>query len=149
MMSWNGNASCITGSLCGNPLVTCGFPSQRASNAELWCFPFCQHQQGTGHISMVSINKRRLYVVILFSWAKILFLMIWAKCQPMSEDEVVRCNIMKSWKILESSELTANLTHLTTSATYIRQWVRSALVPIMACRLFSIKPLSGTMLEYC
>ena len=28
--------------LCeGNPLVTSGFPSQKASNLELWCFPCC------------------------------------------------------------------------------------------------------------
>ena len=58
MMSWNGNASCITGSLCGNPLVTCGFPSQRASNAELCCFPFCQHQQAVESTVWVATDMR-------------------------------------------------------------------------------------------
>ena len=32
--------------LCeGNPLVTGGFPSQRASNAQLWSFLFCKLEQ--------------------------------------------------------------------------------------------------------
>ena len=35
------------------------------------------------------------------------------------------------------------------SATYIRQWIWSALVQIMACRLFGAKPLSKPMLGYC
>ena len=35
------------------------------------------------------------------------------------------------------------------SATYMYQWIRSALVQIMACRLFSAKPLSKPMLDYC
>ena len=34
------------------------------------------------------------------------------------------------------------LTHLPPSATYMRQWIGSALVQIMACRLFGAKPLS-------
>ena len=35
------------------------------------------------------------------------------------------------------------------SAMYMRQWIRSALVQIMACRLFGAKPLSKPMLGYC
>ena len=35
------------------------------------------------------------------------------------------------------------------SAAYMRQWIGSALVQIMACRLFDIKPLSKPMLGYC
>ena len=35
------------------------------------------------------------------------------------------------------------------SAAYMRQWIRSALVQIMACRLCGAKPLSEPMLEYC
>ena len=34
------------------------------------------------------------------------------------------------------------------SAAYMRQWIRSALVQIMACRLFGAKPLSKLMLGY-
>ena len=35
------------------------------------------------------------------------------------------------------------------SATYMRQWIGSALVQIMACRLFGAKSLSKQMLGYC
>ena len=44
---------------------------------------------------------------------------------------------------------TTQLTHLPPSATYMSQWMTSALVQIMACRLFSAKPLSKPMLTYC
>ena len=35
------------------------------------------------------------------------------------------------------------------SAAFMRQWIGSALVQIMACRLFGAKPLSKPMLSYC
>ena len=35
------------------------------------------------------------------------------------------------------------------SAAYMRQWTRSALVRVMACRLFGAKPLPEPMLAYC
>ena len=35
------------------------------------------------------------------------------------------------------------------SAAYIRQWTGSALVQVMACRLFGAKPLPEPMLVYC
>ena len=35
------------------------------------------------------------------------------------------------------------------SAAYMRQWIGSALVQIMACHLFGAKPLSKPMLDYC
>ena len=35
------------------------------------------------------------------------------------------------------------------SATYMRQWIRSALVQIMACHLLGAKPLSVPMQGYC
>ena len=35
------------------------------------------------------------------------------------------------------------------SAAYMCQWIGSALVQIMACRLFSAKPLSKPMMGYC
>ena len=37
----------------------------------------------------------------------------------------------------------------TPSAGYMRQWTGSALVQIMACRLFETKPLPEPMLTYC
>ena len=35
------------------------------------------------------------------------------------------------------------------SAAYMRQWIGSALIEIMAYRLFSVKSLSKPMLGYC
>ena len=35
------------------------------------------------------------------------------------------------------------------SAAYMRQWIRSALVQIMASRLFGAEPLSEQVLYYC
>ena len=35
------------------------------------------------------------------------------------------------------------------STAYMRQWIGSALVQIMTCRLFGAKPLSKPMLDYC
>ena len=35
------------------------------------------------------------------------------------------------------------------SATYMRQWIGSALIQVMACRLFGAKPLPEPMLAYC
>ena len=35
------------------------------------------------------------------------------------------------------------------STTYMRQWTGSALVQVMACRLFGAKPLPEPMLIYC
>ena len=48
------------------------------------------------------------------------------------------------WRIYASSGLTRLPLGL-----HMRQWIRSALVEIIACRLFSTKPLSEPMLEYC
>ena len=43
----------------------------------------------------------------------------------------------------------STLTHPPPSAAYMRQWMESALVQIMACCLFGAKPLSKPMLGYC
>ena len=45
----------------------------------------------------------------------------------------------------------ASLSHINSSppsAIYMRQWIGSALVQIMACRLFGAKPLSKQMQGY-
>ena len=57
-------------------------------------------------------------------------------CQPF--DSVVGC----------STPLTPPLS-FPPIAEYVRQWIWSALVQIMACRLFGDKPLSKPMLSYC
>ena len=43
----------------------------------------------------------------------------------------------------------AGLTHLRPSAAYMRQWICSAIVQIMDCRLEGAKPFSEPMLTYC
>ena len=45
MMQWHGNTCQIVGPLWANLLATGGFPSQRTSNAELWCFRCCQQKK--------------------------------------------------------------------------------------------------------
>ena len=40
-VSWHGYTFCITGLVRGNPLVTSWVSSERASDAELWCFLWC------------------------------------------------------------------------------------------------------------
>ena len=51
---------------------------------------------------------------------------------------------------LSSYQLTNRLTNSSLpGAAYMRQWTGSALVQIMACRLFGAKPLSEPMLKYC
>ena len=44
-MSANGNISMFLALCEGNPLVTSGFPSQKASNMELWCFRWSAPEQ--------------------------------------------------------------------------------------------------------
>ena len=53
---------------------------------------------------------------------------------------------------LKQREPLANIWNLNSSppiVTYMRQWIRSALLQIMACHLFGAKPLSEPMLGYC
>ena len=54
------------------------------------------------------------------------------------------------WDVVKSrNRLSASFNLSPPSAAYMRQWIGSALVQIMACRLFSAKPLSKPMLGYC
>ena len=56
-MSANGNISMFLALCEGNPLVTSGFPSQKASNMELWCFPWSAPEQMVEHASKQSIRR--------------------------------------------------------------------------------------------
>ena len=58
------------------------------------------------------------------------------------EDNIRKCNY-----ILEIMNQSFNSSP--PSATYMCQWIGSALVQMMACRLFGAKPLSKPMLGYC
>ena len=57
------------------------------------------------------------------------------------------------WRSTHSSfNCQSTLTTITLSppiAAYMHQWIGTALVQIMACRLFGVKPLSKPMLGYC
>ena len=46
-------------------------------------------------------------------------------------------------------QLTYSLKFIPPSVAYMRQWIRLALVQIMACRLFGAKPSSEPLLGYC
>ena len=61
-------------------------------------------------------------------------------CRSLYSQERDICEKMKKIKGINSSP---------PGAAYIRWWIRSALVQIMACRLFGAKPLSEPMLGYC
>ena len=47
------------------------------------------------------------------------------------------------------NEIHQKLNSSTPSAAYMHQWTGSALVQVMACRLFGAKPLPEPMLTYC
>ena len=56
--------------------------------------------------------------------------------------------IVKQVYCRQESEFRLILNTSPPNATYIRQWIGSALVQIMACRLFGTKPLSKPMQGY-
>ena len=86
-------------------------------------------------------------------------LLIFCRHFQILDENVCKCSIsFYIWlKFLPRIELTViivignglALTHLLPSATYMQQWIGSALVQIMACRLFGAKPLSQQMKRYC
>ena len=87
MMSWQGNVSTLL-TLCeGNLLVTGGFPSQRASDAELWYFFWCQPKQTAewklkrevyGEVlTLFKCNCNDINVYILNLWKSIHILSSW------------------------------------------------------------------------
>ena len=64
------------------------------------------------------------------------------------DDLFIQCT-WKRWSSCWKRAHMIYLTHLPPSAAYMHQWFGSALVQIMACRLFGAKPLSKPMLGYC
>ena len=63
MTLWHGNTFLITGPLCGEPLVTGGLPSYRASKAGLWCFLCFQPRQITEQTVWWLVIWNRMIVV--------------------------------------------------------------------------------------
>ena len=79
-------------------------------------------------------------------------------CNTIPIHNFITCQLYKwrvyLWKIfayphLLIEESVTSFNSSPPSAAYIRQWIGSALVQIMACRLFGAKPLSKPMLGYC
>ena len=62
----------------------------------------------------------------------------WAPCWPHEFCYLGRCRLRVGWSDLSPP-----------SAAYMRQWTGSALLQVMACRLFGDKPLPEPMLAYC
>ena len=56
---------------------------------------------------------------------------------------------LPSWSWVWSMARSTYVNSSPPSSAYMRQWIRSALVQIMACRLFGDKPLSKPVLGYC
>ena len=60
-----------------------------------------------------------------------------------------RCSIAHLWRWYMGCLYELKLNSFTPGAAYMRQWIGSALVQIMACCPFGTKPLSKSMLGYC
>ena len=126
MTSCNVNTFCITGPLWGES-IDHRFPSQTASDAELWCFLLmsaCEKAEQTVD-KPAKTNARRK--------AKKKWNLIWDASLPAAPKILHICY----------------LTHLPLMPHICVSEFGSALVQIMACRLFGAKPLSKPMLGYC
>ena len=66
-------------------------------------------------------------------------------------DSAVTQRIWLDWPGLPADHISQDcpLTQSPPSAAYMRWWIRSALVKVMACHLFGAKPLPEPMLTYC
>ena len=116
------------GSLC--PKVT-NFGSQKFGY-QIW---FCTR--------LITVNDVSGHLLQALSW-------VWRSLRPV---DIQASNLegFRHWfdHLVTIKAFSQPFNSSTPSAAYIRQWIRSALVHIMACRLFSAKPLSKRMLGYC
>ena len=82
------------------------------------------------------IFKRNLLLIVSkLAWAQV---MAWCLMAPSHYLNQCWSNLWLQW-----------VNSPPPSTAYIRQWIGSALVQIMACRLFGTEPLSKPMLPYC
>ena len=68
-------------------------------------------------------------------------------CVPTNNKYMVFCCLLSVLLFYHPPAVVINLSP--SSPAYMRQWIGSALLQIMACRLFGVKPLSKPMLGYC
>ena len=89
-------------------------------------------------------RKWKTYVYMLLTlWPALFLLMMCAvRCQG-TEMSMVGSRLQKALQELKFVKSSPP------SAAYMRQWIESTLVQIMACRLYGAKPLCKPMLGYC
>ena len=73
---------------------------------------------------------------------------IYVREVPYTDEFPYQCNIDEWYRAKCSISYLIRLNSSPPSVAYMRQWIRSALVQIMSCRLFGAKPLSKPMLGY-
>ena len=73
---------------------------------------------------------------------------IYVREVPYTDEFPYECNIDEWYRAKCSINYLIRLKSSPPSVAYMRQWIMSALVQIMACRLFGAKPLSKPMLGY-
>ena len=130
MTSSNGNIFRVTWPLWGESISHRWIPLTKASDAELWCFLWSAHEQT---------------VEFLF-W--MVYCGIWNKCM-MGFVRLAYCTFHIGRTRSHRHKANKWFELISPCAAYMPQWIRSALVQIMACRLFGTKPLSKPMLGYC
>ena len=70
------------------------------------------------------------------------------KSYPVTDEILTTVHTYAGWRGMTEGASTG-INSSPPSAAYMRQWIRSTLVQIMACRLFGAKPLSEPVLGYC
>ena len=101
-----------------NPPVTCGSPPNGPVMQTVFPCPV---------IIMCWCNRRHYVCIVYSTYVHI----------------IAGSVMMRHWLVLSNT-----VNSLRPSDAYMRRWTVSSLVQIMACRLFSAKPLSEPMLEY-
>ena len=102
---------------------------------QLWTSRFKHHHQILYHALMVLYYERQTRIQHPIKCYEMYFPVSVSWCLPLGA--------------LKSSYRCGQLNSSLPSTTYMRQWIVSALVQIMACRLLGTKPLSKTILGHC
>ena len=138
-----------------------------------WCLKFCLysykilwHVEGTSfhftndtkfhHFTGKIVDGRVVFSRSLMEGS------IWSSLRKVGLDSIASirkinpsitdtCPTQHVWNLARSAwhQRQININWSPPSAAYMRQWIGSALVQIMACPLFGTKPLSKPMLVYC
>ena len=132
MTSSNGNIFRVTGHLCGKFSGHRWIPRTKNSDAELWYFLWSAcindwvNNSETGDLRRHCANYD---VTVMGMWL-------------LHGTKTTRTLSCESWRSIIINSLRP-------SDAYMRQGTGSALVQVIACRLYDTKPLSEPMLAYC